>query len=119
MDQVIEIAGRRVLDCGDGPVVETEQQGRDLVGAALIQRCDWALVPIARLAPDFFRLATGLAGEVVQKFANYDIGLAVMGDIGACLEKSAPLRDFVHEANRGGRLWFLPDRTAFEQKIAS
>jgi hypothetical protein len=60
-----------------------------------------------------------LAGDVVQKFANYDIGLAVTGDITAWLEKSAPLRDFVREANRGRRLWFLPDRTAFEQKIAS
>ena len=88
MDQVIDIAGRRVLDCAPIPVVQTEQQGRDLVGAALGQRCDWALVPVARLAPDFFRLGTGLAGEIVQKFANYAIGLAVIGDIEAHLAKS-------------------------------
>lgn len=114
---MIAIAGHRVLDCGTTPLVQTEQQGRDLVGEALSQGCDWVLVPAARLAPDFFRLGTGLAGAIVQKFANYNIGLTVIGDIETYLTKSAPLRDFVHEANRGRALWFLADRAAFERKL--
>ena len=64
----------------------------------------------------FFRLSTGIAGKVLQKFANYEIGLAVIGVEGLIAE-SEVLRDFISEANRGQQLWFLPDRKSFERKL--
>ena len=37
----------------------------------------------ARLSPDFLRLSTGLAGDVLQKFVNYGLRVAIVGDVSA------------------------------------
>lgn len=66
-----------------------------------------AVIPVARLSPDFFRLGTGLAGALLQKFTNYHLRVAIVGDISAYTDKSAPLRDFVRESNRRGQVRFL------------
>ena len=54
----------------------------------------------------------------MQKFVNYRMGLAVIGDISAHTAVSAALADFVWEANRGRRLWFLPDLDALSARLA-
>lgn len=54
----------------------------------------------------FFRLSSGLAGEVIQKFVNYGIRAAVFGDFS--LYTSKPLRDFIYESNKGHHFGFLP-----------
>lgn len=52
-------------------------------------------VPVARFDPEFFRLRSGLAGEITQKFVNYRSKLAVIGDISEKAAESVALRDFV------------------------
>ena len=54
----------------------------------------------------FFRLSSGLAGEVIQKFVNYGIRAAVFGDFSGYTSK--PLRDFIYESNKGRHFGFLP-----------
>ena len=56
------------------------------------------------IAEDFFRLSTGLAGEILQKFINYQIKLAIVGDFSGYTSK--PLRDFIRECNRGRNFFF-------------
>ena len=51
----------------------------------------------AAISEDFFRLSTGLAGEILQKFVNYRIKFAVYGDF-SCYT-SQPLKDFIYESN--------------------
>lgn len=58
----------------------------------------------------FFRLSTGLAGEVLQKFVNYQMKLAVVGDFSGFASK--PLRDFIRESNEGRHVCFQPDEEA-------
>jgi hypothetical protein len=65
------------------------------------------VIPVARLSPEFFRLSSGLAGAVLQKFTNYQIRVAIIGEISEYTGKSAPLRDFVAESNRRGQVRFL------------
>ena len=43
----------------------------------------------------------------MQKFVNYQIRLAVVGDLSAQLERSSALRALVHESNRGRHVWFV------------
>ncbi len=66
-------------------------------------------IPVKRLSDDFFRLSTRLAGEVVQKFANYRLRLAIVGDISQWISQSKSLRDFIYEANHGQVVWFIAD----------
>ncbi len=89
----------------------------DLVGNASYQGVAWVAVPADLLPADFFRLRTGFAGEVMQKFANYRVGLAVIGDISAHTEASTALADLVRESNAGGHVWFLPDLDTLEGRL--
>ena len=58
----------------------------------------------------FFRLSTGLAGEVLQKFVNYQMKLAIVGDFDGYTSK--PLQDFIRESNEGRQICFQPDEGA-------
>lgn len=59
------------------------------------------------LDEDFFKLSSGLAGEVLQKFVNYQMRLAVVGDFSRYTSK--PLKDFIYESNQGSQVGFWPD----------
>lgn len=90
-----------------GPLLAKEADALDLIGETFGQDVDLVVIPASRLAPEFFQLSTGLAGAVLQKFTNYQLRVAILGDISAYTEKSAPLRDFVRESNRRGQVRFL------------
>src|SRR4051794_34489916 len=92
-DVVQELQGLTVLVCApDGPVVRDERDAVDLVGAALGQGAELVLLPVSRLTEDFFTLSTGIAGAIIQKFVNYRLRLAVVGDISDHLARSSALR---------------------------
>ncbi len=64
------------------------------------------------ISEDFFVLSSGLAGEILQKFVNYDIKFAIYGDFSKYTSK--PLKDFIYESNRGKDVFFVA--TADEAK---
>ncbi|MCG2622468.1 DUF4180 domain-containing protein [Arthrobacter sp. I2-34] len=102
----------------DGPVISTSEQSSDLIGNAWVQGVEVLALPVARLDPEFFRLRSRFAGELTQKIVNYQVKLAVIGDVGEWTGQSGAFRDFVAEANRGGHIWFLPDAAALAAKLA-
>ena len=117
-DQVIERAGVPVLVCDpDGATIATERDVVDIIGNALYQAKAVA-IPVQRLDEKFFSLRTGFAGEVMQKFVNYRLPLAVVGDISAHLAASNALRDLVRESNRGKQIWFLADLDELDSRLA-
>lgn len=69
------------------------------------------------LAPDFFELRTGLAGEILQKFVNYRIQLAIVGNFSTVTSES--LKAFIRESNRGTHIFFCPDVASAIQKLMS
>ncbi len=54
---------------------------------------------------DFFILSTGMAGEILQKFMNYHVKVAVYGDYSHYTSK--PLKDFIYESNHGKDFFFV------------
>ena len=54
---------------------------------------------------DFFILSKGLAGEILQKFINYQIKFAIYGDYSKYTSK--PLKDFIYESNNGKDIFFI------------
>ena len=69
--------------------------------------CDCILLNKAAICEDFFKLSTGIAGEVLQKFSNYRLKFAIVGDFSAYTSK--PLKDFMFESNKGGTIIFAVD----------
>ena len=116
-DEVVPIGGVPVLRCAaDGPLLDGEQAALDLIGEAL-GRAEVVAVPVSRIPPAFFALATGVAGAVVQKFVNYRLRLVVVGDVTEHVAASTALRDFVREANRGGQTWFVADEEELTARL--
>ncbi|MER7008233.1 DUF4180 domain-containing protein [Dactylosporangium sp. NPDC000555] len=119
MDRVEKINGVDALVLDDeGQRYGAELGAGDLVGAALSHGVELLVVPVGRLAGDFFVLRSGVAGEILQKLVNYRLRLAVIGDVSAHVAASDALRDLIRESNRGRDAWFLPDRAALEARLA-
>ncbi|MEH1165489.1 DUF4180 domain-containing protein [Micromonospora sp. CPCC 205539] len=118
-DEIQDRAGVPVLVCDPaGPLVATEQDALDLIGAAFAG-AQVVAVPASRLDERFFTLGTRFAGEVMQKFVNYHLRLVVVGDISAHLEASSALRALVHESNRAEHIWFVPDLDALDARLGA
>jgi hypothetical protein len=112
--------GIRVLHLlGDGPTISTSEESSDLIGNAWVESADMIALPVSRLDPEFFRLESRFAGEFVQKMVNYQLKLAVIGDVSAFEARSSAFRDFVRESNRGNHVWFVRDEDALREKLAA
>lgn len=113
-----DLHGVRVFECADeGPRLRNSDDAVAVNGDAMAQGAALTIIPVARLDPGFFQLRTGLAGEVAQKFVNYRQRLAIVGNIAALASRSATLRDFIYETNRGGALWFLATRDEVAERL--
>ncbi len=117
-DDVVRLNDVGILRCApDGPALDGERAALDLIGDAFGRDAQVVAVPVERVAEEFFRLRSGVAGAVMQKFVNYRLRLAVVGDVSAHVTGSTALRDFVHETNQGGHIWFVADFDALEEKL--
>lgn len=77
----------------------------DLIAEAGSNGGDILVIHKECLLEDFFDLKTGIAGEILQKFSNYRMKLAIIGDFSACKSKS--LKAFINESNRGRIIRFV------------
>lgn len=59
------------------------------------------------ITEDFFILSKGIAGEILQKFINYQIKFAIYGDFSKYTSK--PLKNFIYESNKGKDIFFVSD----------
>ena len=64
---------------------------------------------------DFFILSTGMAGEILQKFMNYHVKVAVYGDYSHYTSK--PLKDFIYESNHGKDFFFVSTKEEAVQRL--
>ncbi|SNT02426.1 DUF4180 domain-containing protein [Rhodococcoides kyotonense] len=103
----------------DGPLLGSESDAVDVLGDAFGVEATMIAIPVERFRPEFFDLSTRLMGEFVQKFANYRIRLAIVGEIDDYTQVSEPLRAFVAESNRGRHIWFVADRRSLQDRIAT
>ncbi|OWJ68565.1 DUF4180 domain-containing protein [Inquilinus limosus] len=118
MTEILGWGDERVLVCDtDGPAIDTPRATTDLIGEAMFAGASVLAIPAARLGPAFFRLRSGLAGEIAQKAVNYRLKLAVIGDISQHLSASNALRDWVREADRGREIWFEPDLDSLAARL--
>jgi hypothetical protein len=118
--RIDDSSGIRVLHLDvEGDPISTSDDASDLIGTAWSHNANLIAVPVERLDPEFFRLRSGIAGEITQKVVNYRLRLAVVGDIAEQVKASGAFRDFVWESNIGDQVWFVDDDTALAEKLAS
>ena len=76
-----------------------------LVGELYYQGYDVIIWHQNHLPADFFDLSSGMAGEILQKFSNFRIKLAIVGDFSNLQSKS--LEAFIIESNKGNLVHFV------------
>jgi hypothetical protein len=88
------------------PILTDVQSALDLMATVRYEtECDAIIVDKEALTEAFFDLKTRLAGEITQKYVNYGIQLAIIGDFSGYTSKA--LLDFIYESNQGRHLYFV------------
>lgn len=101
-----EINGFKIAEVlSDKLVLQSIQDGIDLLGDLYYQGFDSIIVYEKNIVPDFFDLKNGMAGEILQKFSNYRVRLAIVGNFTSYSSKS--IKDFIYESNKKRQINFL------------
>ncbi len=79
--------------------------------------CESAVLTKERVCESFFKLSSGLAGEILQKFVNYRFRIAFYGDFSCYTSK--PLKDFIYESNNGTQVFFTADLEEAIEKLSA
>ncbi|MBB5979060.1 DUF4180 domain-containing protein [Kribbella solani] len=105
---MVMLAGLQV-HVSESPLHDESEVVQAIVDAYYGHQAEWIAFTPEQLGDEFFELRTGRAGAITQKFVNYKMGLAVVGDIAERVARSTPLADWVRESNRGHNLLFAAD----------
>ena len=89
----------------DEVLIHTPDDGLQLMVDLYYQGYGEMILHEQNITPEFFDLKTGIAGEILQKFATYRVRLAIVGDFARYESKS--LRDFIFESNKGRHISFV------------
>ncbi|MGE6551048.1 DUF4180 domain-containing protein [Bacillus mycoides] len=77
----------------------------------------WIVINKSLISESFFDLKTRLAGDILQKFINYSVKIAIVGDFSMYASKS--LKDFIYECNKGKDIFFLATEQQAIEKLSS
>lgn len=98
-------------------IISEVQDILDIIGDIGTNNCNRLIIDEANFHADFFRLKTQLAGDMLQKFSNYGVKLAIVGDFSKY--RSTALRDFIRECNRGNLVFFVDDRESALARLSA
>lgn len=90
-------------------IIGSIEDGLSLLGDLYYQGFDKIIIHEKNVTPDFFDLKTGIAGEILQKFSNYRVKLAIVGDFSKHSSKS--LKDFIYESNKARQINFVDSQS--------
>ena len=98
-------------------IINNASDGLDLLGNLYYLGFDKIIVHEKNIRPDFFDLKSGIAGEILQKFSNYRVRLAIVGDFSEYTSKS--LNDFIFESNKGKQINFVRSQSEAIKALAN
>lgn len=91
---------------GSEMLITDVQSALDLIATVNYEAgCNRIILHKSAVCEDFFNLKTRLAGEILQKFVNYHVKIAIIGDFSEYSSKN--FKDFIYESNKGKDLFFL------------
>lgn len=107
--KIIEVNQQKIAEIDtDRFVIYDAQDALDIMADASYLEASSLILYETNLNPAFFELRTGFAGEILLKFTNYRMKLAVIGEFEKY--KSNSLQAFMSESNKGNQIFFVPDR---------
>ena len=83
----------------------------DLIGNLSYQGFSQIIIHEKNISTDFFDLKTKIAGDILQKFTQYQMSLIIVGDFSKYESKS--LNDFIFESNKRKQINFITSISDF------
>lgn len=116
--ETIQVNSTKIAEVvSEGIVISNAEDGLDLLGNVYYQDFDKIIIYEKNITPDFFDLKTGVAGEILQKFSNYRVRLAIIGNFSSYQSKS--IKDFIFESNKMGQINFVGTKEEAIKKLTS
>ncbi|RZL20033.1 MAG: DUF4180 domain-containing protein [Pedobacter sp.] len=104
--EIHEQEGKKIAEVtAQNILISNAEEALQILADLYYQECDSIILHEENISPEFFDLKTGLAGEILQKFSNYRMRLAIIGDFDKYPGQS--IRDFIFESNKGRHINFL------------
>ena len=100
----------------EGIAISEVQDAVDILGNSDYMGASRIIVKKENIIPAFFDLKTGIAGEVLQKFSNYNKRLAIVGDFSEFTSKS--LKDFIYESNKNRMINFVDTMEEAKERLS-
>ncbi|MBI5531003.1 MAG: DUF4180 domain-containing protein [Candidatus Doudnabacteria bacterium] len=100
----------------EGIGINSMQDALDLVANVQTPAPKKIILHRENIHPDFFELRTGLAGEILQKFSQYGIACAIVGDFSNITSEA--FKALIIESNRGRQTYFVPTIQAAIEKLS-
>ena len=112
------VCGKVIAVVTECETIRTTGDALDLLASVRYEtHADCLAIDKQLLDEKFFILSSGFAGQVLQKFVNYQMKLAIWGDFTRYTSK--PLQDFIRESNQGRAVGFLPTQEEAVRWLAS
>ena len=103
---------------GDSLLLKDEQSALDMMMTISYEKGSNRIsLNKEAISEDFFNLSTKLAGSILQKFVNYNIKFAIIGDFSVYTSKA--LKDFIYECNEGNHVFFVTSELEAIDKLSN
>ena len=112
-----DLGGSTAVEVVSGEVlINSEQDALDLMAEiGYLHDSRKIILYRTNLCDEFFVLSSGIAGSVMQKFSNYRVQAAIIGEFN---DTSKSLKAFIIECNRTRQVIFTPDLNAALKEIS-
>lgn len=99
-------------------ILQDVQSALDLMATISYEvGCNRFIINKEAVVEDFFKLSTGIAGDILQKFSNYQMKFAIYGDFSIYTSKA--LKDFIYESNKGNSIYFISTQEEGIDKLSN
>lgn len=115
--RIIETGSYNIAEIlSDAIEIKNAGDALDLMGSCYASKAKALILREHNLSAEFFDLKTGILGEILQKFVNYDFRLAVITDRKKYQSKN--MQDFIYESNKTGRIVFIDSLEEATKRLA-
>lgn len=116
---VVKIKNKEIANVKSNEIlIKNVESALDLMATVRYETdCDSIIINKSAISDGFFDLSTKLAGDILQKYINYKMKIAIVGDFSVYNSKS--LRDFIYECNNGKDIFFLQDENKAIEKLST
>ncbi|MEI3893268.1 MULTISPECIES: DUF4180 domain-containing protein [Bacillus] len=102
----------------DKVLISDVQSALDLMATVQYEvDAKYIIINKSLISESFFDLKTRLAGDILQKFINYRVKIAIIGDFSIYTSKS--LKDFIYECNKGNDIFYLATEQQAIEKLST